>query len=604
MAQYGWNGKILWVDLNKKETREEELSSEVYEKFIGGKGLGAYLLYRELEAGVDPLGPENVLLFMTGPLQGLPATNVGRWSLVTKSPLTGIYIDTHCGHALGREIKKSGYDVVGVRGRATRPITLVIEDDDIRFEDAESIWGKGTYESTKLLHESLGEDFIVYVIGPAGENLGLLATGCCEIAHQTGRGGAGAVMGSKNLKAVVAKGSKMIEAANPDVIREVAKEAAASWKDKGPDYGFKKHGTGTLIEVANSLGQYPTRNWESGYFEDEENLWPEKLDEWYEGNKMSCPHCFMKCTRAFRTEVDGEEVHSTPEYETWGMMAGNLGIGDPQSLFRLCYLSDDLGLDTIGAGSAIGFAMEAFEKGILSEKEIGFSLGFGDGEAAMKLLKMIAHREGIGDLLALGTRKAAEKIGKGSEDFAVHVKGLETPAWDPRGRRGMGLSYATADVGASHLRGWPATTEPPSTSALDMVESMLDSRDLKLLRDTLVVCHFTWRIPLKRSQLIRLLNAATGLEYDEKSIALYARRIETLTRMFNHREGISRADDVLPKRFWEPEKLGPREGMTASMDMNDWEACLDKFYELRGWDKEDGLPTSDTLKLLGLEEIV
>jgi aldehyde:ferredoxin oxidoreductase len=604
MAQYGWNGKILWVDLTNRETREEELDPEIYEKFIGGKGLGAYLLYRELEAGVDPLGPDNVLLFMTGPLQGLPATNVGRWSLVTKSPLTGIYLDTHCGHALGREIKKSGYDVVGVRGLASSPVTLVIQDDKIRFEDADPIWRKGVHEATDFLHDSLGKDSIVYVIGPAGENLSLIATGCCEVAHQTGRGGAGAVMGSKNLKAVVAKGSKKIEAADPGVIREVAKEAAASWKDKGPDYGFKKHGTGTLVEVSNSLGQFPTRNFETGYFEEEENLWPEKLDEWYEGDKMSCPHCFMKCTRSFRTEVGGEEVLSTPEYETWGLMAGNLGIGDPRMLFTLAYLSDDLGLDTIGAGSTIAFAMEAFEKGILSESEIGFPLRFGDGEAAIRLLKMIAHREGIGNILALGTRKAAEKIGKGSEDFAVQIKGLEVPAWDPRGRRGMGLSYATADVGAHHLRGWPATTEPPSTSALDMVQSMLDSRDLKLLRDTLVVCHFTWHIPLKKDQLIRLLNAATGLEYDEKSIALYARRAETMARMFNHREGISRKDDVLPKRLWEPQKSGPREGMTASVDMDDWEASLDKFYELRGWDKEDGLPTADTLKLLGLDEIV
>ncbi|MFW9847458.1 MAG: aldehyde ferredoxin oxidoreductase family protein [Candidatus Thorarchaeota archaeon] len=399
MTMLGWNGKILWIDLTTKETTEEALDPEIYEEFIGGKGLGAYLLYRELEAGVDPLGPENVLLFMTGPLQGLPAPNVGRWSLVTKSPLTGIYLDTHCGGALGREIKNSGYDVVGIRGKADAPTTVVIEDNSIRFEDASEIWGKGTHESTDTLKKSNIEGSIVYVIGPAGERLSLIATGSCEIAHQTGRGGAGAVMGSKNLKAVVARGTKRVNPSDKAVLAEVRKEAQELWDGKGSDYGFKKYGTSTLTEVANTRGQFPTRNWQTGYFEGQENLWPENLTESYAGNDYSCPHCIMRCTHAYRTEVDGKEVLSTPEYETWGMMAGDLGIDEPEVLFKLCYIADDLGLDTIGAGSVIAFAMEAYEKGILTEDDIGFPLIFGDGEAAIQILRMIAMREGIGDVL-------------------------------------------------------------------------------------------------------------------------------------------------------------------------------------------------------------
>jgi aldehyde:ferredoxin oxidoreductase len=543
MTMLGWNGKILWIDLTTKETREETLDPEMYEKFIGGKGLGTYLLYRELEAGIDPLSPENLLLFMTGPLQGLPAPNVGRWSLVTKSPLTGIYLDTHSGGALGREIKTSGYDAVGIRGKAEKPTTVVIEDDNVRFEEASNIWGTGVHESTKVLKDSNQKGAIVYVIGPGGEKMSLIATGCCEIAHQTGRGGAGAVMGSKNLKAVVAKGTKRITPSDKEVFGAVRKEAQDLWDEKGPEYGFKKYGTASMVEVANTLGQFPTRNWQSGYFEGHENLWPEKLTEWYAGNDMSCPHCIMRCTHAYRTanpDVEGEEVLSTPEYETWGMMAGDLGIDDPHVLFKLCYLADDLGLDTIGAGSVIAFAMEAFGRGILTEEEIGFPLNFGDGQAAIRTLRMIATREGIGDVLALGTKKAAAKIGKGSDALAVHVKGLETAAWDPRGKRGLGLSYATGDVGSSHLRGWPDTSEPPTDSAIDMVESMLEGRYLKILRDSLVVCHFTWRFPLGFEPLIRLLNGATGLKYDQESINLYGQRIETLTRMFNQREGISR----------------------------------------------------------------
>ncbi len=607
MTVLGWNGKVLWIDLSTKETVEEALDPGIYEKFIGGKGLGSYLLYRELEAGIDPLGPQNILLFMTGPLQGLPAPNVGRWSLVTKSPLTGIYLDTHSGGALGREIKTSGYDAVGVKGKAETPTTIVIADDTIRFEDASGIWGQGVHESTKALKDANQKGASIYVIGPAGENISLLATGCCEIAHQTGRGGAGAVMGSKNLKAVVAKGSKRITPADKDVFGAVRKEAQELWDDKGPDFGFKKYGTASLIETANANGQFPTRNWQSGYFEGHENLWPEKLADWYAGDDMSCPHCIMRCTHAYRTEnpdVEGEEILSTPEYETWGMMAGDLGIDDPHVLLKLCYLADDLGLDTIGAGSVIAFAMEAFEKGILTEEEIGFPLKFGDGQAAIRTLRMIAKREGIGDVLALGTKKAAAKIGKGSDALAVHVKGLETAAWDPRGKRGLGLSYATGDVGSSHLRGWPDTSEPPTESAIDMVESMLESRYLKILRDSLIVCHFVWRFPLGFEPLIRLLNGATGLKYDQESINLYGQRIETLTRMFNQREGISRVDDILPTRFWEGQVSGPNEGLPAYVSKEDFNASLDLYYDLMGWDKEDGLPTADTLKKLGLDEIV
>ncbi|MFW9967889.1 MAG: aldehyde ferredoxin oxidoreductase family protein [Candidatus Thorarchaeota archaeon] len=604
MTMLGWNGKILWMDLTTQETREEALDPEIYQKFIGGKGLGAYLLYRELEAGTNPLSPENLLLFMTGPLQGLPAPNVGRWSLVTKSPLTGIYLDTHCGEALGREIKMSGYDAVGIRGKAEKPTTVVIEDENIKFEDASHIWGKGVNESTQALKDSHQKDAVVYVIGPAGERMSLIATGCCEIAHQTGRGGAGAVMGSKNLKAMIAKGTKRITPSDKAVFGAVRKEAQDLWDDKGPEYGFKKYGTSTLTEVANTRGQFPTQNWRSGYLEGNESLWPEELAEWYAGNDMSCPHCIMRCTHAYRTEVDGEEVLSTPEYETWGMLAGDLGITDPHVLFELCYIADDLGLDTISAGSVIAFAMEAFEKGILTEDEIGFALRFGDGASAIRILRMIAMREGIGDLLALGTKKAAEKIGKGSEALAVHVKGLETAAWDPRGKKGLGLSYATGDVGSSHLRGWPDTSEPPNASAIDMVESMLESRYLKILRDSLVVCHFVWHIPLGFEPLIRLLNGATGLQYDQESINLFGQRVETLTRMFNQREGISRVDDVLPKRFWEGQVGGPNKGLPAYISKEDFEASLDKYYDFLGWDREDGLPTVETLKKLGLDEIV
>ncbi|MGY5876304.1 MAG: aldehyde ferredoxin oxidoreductase family protein [Candidatus Thorarchaeota archaeon] len=605
MKLHGWNGRILWVDLNNGKTREERLDKNIYENFIGGKGLGTYLLYKNVLPGINPLGLENTLFFMTGPMQGLPAPNVGRWTLVTKSPLSGLFLDTHSGGALGREIKKAGYDALCVTGKSDEPVILRLHDDDLAIERADHLWGKDVYTTTEMLHEQI-EKSTVYTIGPAGERLSRIATGCCEIHHQTGRGGAGAVLGSKNLKAVVVRGTKEIEAANVDAIREINKSVSKLWNEK-ENVDFKQYGTPFLVEVANEMGQFPTRNFQTGYFEDHLKIVPEVLEQWALGARNSCPHCVMRCTRAYKTndpDDPSSEVESTIEYETLGLMGGCLGISDPQMVLKLNYMADKLGLDTISSGSTIGFAMDAIEKGILTEEDIGFSLKFGDGEAAIKLLRMIAYREGVGDILADGVRVAAKKIGKDSDSLAVHFKGLEVPAWDPRGRKGMGLSYATANVGASHLRGWPSTSDPTDSSAIDVVESMLTSRDQKTLTDSLVVCHFTYHIPLSHQMKIDLLNAATGLSYNEESVKLFARRVHALARMFNHREGISREDDIIPPRLWEPEISGPREGMKSFLNESDFEACLDRFYEIRGYNKEDGLPTADTLKLLSLDAIV
>ena len=600
-----YNKQILWIDLTNQSTKIESLDDDIYMKFIGGRGLGTYLLYRDLEPGIDPLSPENILIFLSGPLQGLPAPSVGRWALITKSPLTDLYLDTYCGSVLGREIKKAGFDAVCVKGKAETPTILKINDSSIEFLSARDIWGLGVYKATQILKGQFGKGFSIYMIGPAGENQGLLATACCDIAHQTGRGGAGAILGSKNLKAVVAQGSGKIEAHDFDTIREINKSTAELWKTS--ELAFADYGTPAAVEIANSLGQYPTRNWQNGYFDEYEKLDPAiMLEKWGLGRHHSCPQCVMRCTHAFKTNDPDDsnlEVESMVEYETLGFMGGNIGNSDPEVVFKLNYLCDDLGLDTITAGSVIAFAMEAFEKGILTENEIGFSLNFGDGDAAIKLIKMIAAKDGIGEILSKGVRKAAKEIGKGSDAFAVHVKGLETAAWDPRGRKGMGLSYATAAVGSSHLRGWPNTTDPPIESGLDMVESMIQSRTEKILKDSLVICHFTFRLPLSYLQIISLYNAATGMNHTESDVALFAQRVETLSRLFNIREGASRKDDELPQRFWEPQTHGPRQGLTSYISKEDFDACLDKFYELRGWDMS-GTPTDETLKLLGLSEIV
>ncbi len=605
MTHECWQKKILWIDLSNKTECVEEISDDILEQFIGGKGLGAYYLYRELDKNVDPLSKRNILLFLSGPLQGLPAPNVGRWSVVTKSPLTGLFLDSHCGGAVGREIKRSGYDILGVRNQSSTPIILRIEDDNVYYDDASDLWGKGVYQTTKLLHETYSDSHVVYVIGPAGENEVRFATGCCEVAHQTGRGGVGAVMGAKGIKALVVKGTKKISSFDSKGIRKVNKEFVEKWQSL--DFDFKYYGTRHLVEVANAVGQFPAYNYRSGYFDKYEELDHVMMEEKYGlGNHHSCPHCIMRCTHALETENPedkAEKVESMIEYETLGLLGGNLGISDPQGVLQLNYLCDDLGLDTISTGGVIGFAMDLYQQGILTQHDIGFSLEFGDIEAAIKLIKLIALKKGIGETLSHGVKVAANKIGDNLEQYAVHVKGLEVPAWDPRGRLGMGLLYATGDIGASHLRGWPPTSEAPDKSVVPIIEGILESRIDKTLKDCLVVCHFTNRLPLTFDQMIRMLNSASGMDYDMESIMEFGKRVETMTRMFNVREGISRNDDTLPKRFWEPQKDGPRKGNVSFKNQEDFEDSLSRYYELLGWN-DDGVPTKNTLSNLGLSKII
>lgn len=600
MTLRGWNQRILWLDLNAEKWAQDTIDVKILEQYIGGKGLGVFLAYTYLKQGIDPLGPENILILLNGPLQGLPAPNVGRWSIVTKSPLTGIFLDSHCGGPMGREIKKAGYDAICIKGVASRKMMLVIDDDSVHFVDASEYWGKGVYDVTHRIHQKYGDDFAVYVIGPAGENKVLFATACCEVAHQTGRGGVGAVLGSKNLKAIAIRGTKRIEANDMKEISAVNKEFVKQWQSL--DIDFKRYGTRHLVELANVSGQFPTRNWQNGYFDEYDMISHHALEEYRIGNQHSCPHCVMKCTHGFRTTHPGDssqQVESMIEYETIGLLGGNLAISNPADILQMNYLCDDLGLDTISTGSVIGFAMEAFERGILSVDSIGFELQFGDSHAAMKVIQLITYRKGIGNLLANGVRDAAAMLGKGSDTFAVHVKGLEVPAWDPRGRMGQGLLYATGDVGASHLRGWPPTSAPPSTSTVDFVEKLLPSRIEKTIKDCLVICHFTNRIPITMDQMRRMLNGATGMEYSLDDLTEAALRIESLIRLFNIREGVTRTHDSLPPRFWDPQTHGPRKGMRSFVSKDDFELSLEKYYELLGWDN-DGMPTFSTLERLGL----
>ena len=586
----GWKERALKVDLGSEEAWVERIPRDVLLNLLGGKGLGAYLLYKESPKGVDPLSPENPLIFAVGPVSGLlPAC--GRYVVVTKSPLTGYFIDSHASGSLGAEIKFAGYDAILIKGRAERPVYLYVEDDSAEIRRAEQFWGLDVYEAHDRIHQRHYGGPAVATIGPAGENLVRFAVVHSERLHAAGRGGTGAVIGSKNLKALAVMGSGRVDSADPEAIMEITMDI---WRRTEGRRGPQNDGTTGGVVSANTLGMLPTRNFQTTHFEHAENYDPSALRK-YRFRDLSCFLCPKACVKYHR--LPSGEI-TVVQYEGMAMLGTNLGLERAEDMIRLYEKCNRLGMDVISAGSVMALAAECAEKGLLRDEEFK-DLRFGDAEAFLRLAEAIAHRRGIGDLLAEGAARAAERLG--APELAVHVKGLEMAAWDPRGRLGLGLSYATADVGASHLRGWPDSREKPDMSALGTVESMIRSRDEKAVADSLVICVF---IDVKLEDYSRMLKASTGEEYGVSDLLRVGWRIETLIRLFNLREGLDpQREDILPPRMWEPVPSGPSKGRRAFVSEEDFRRCLLKFYEYRGWD-EEGRPREDTVKTLGLDRLL
>jgi aldehyde:ferredoxin oxidoreductase len=606
---YGYMGQSLRINLTNRKAKTEPLNKDVIKRFIGGRGYGAWILWSETPAGVDPLSPENKLVFTVGPLAGTKVQSASRWIAQFKSPLTGTYFRSVGGGFFGAELKFAGYDAIMIDGRADKPIYLWIRDDAVEFRDAEKVWGMTTNATKEYLLEETDKNARIAMIGPAGERLVKLAAIVTDDMRTASRGGGGAVMGSKNLKAIVVKGSKKPKIYNKDAFDEAVKEQIDNYKSNPAFEGFRSLGTDGIVYLFYTLGHFPTYNLGQKELEGVERFRPEELERYVVAHK-GCFGCMMRCWKTFKL-TNGPYAGlawEMPEYETHWAFGGNLGNINIESIEYANMLADSYGLDTISTGVAIGFATELYEKGIIGKSETdGIDLRWGDPEILPEMVKRIALRIGIGNILAEGVRKAAKIIGRGAEKYAMHVKGLEPPAYDPRSAKAHGLSMVTSPIGASHTIGWnsyeiigvPKRVDPFSVKGKAQLTKKV--QDEFAVAETAIFCQFPLTNLMITMELYsKLLYAATGIE-DFKSpdyLWLVGERIFNLERAFNVREGIDGSYDNLPDRVLKetvPRK--PSEGQIFELDV-----LLKDYYATRGWN-EKGVPTRKKLKEVGLEDI-
>jgi len=600
----GYAGKILEIDLTRGEVERTPLDLELAHKYIGGKGLAARWLYDHLPGGCDPFSPENIMIFATGPLTGTLVPGSGRCIVSTKSPATGYWLDANCGGFFGPEMKMAGDDAMVIHGKASQPVMLVVDGDEISLRKASDLWGKDAFATHQWMKDHLGEEFRVACIGEAGEKGARFANIISE-ARAFGRGGAGAVMGSKNLKAIAIRGHRPITIANPESFLRVCREAfneMAIHPDSGG--GRQKYGTNTILSCMNEAGVHPVRNFQKGVFKARSAVNEEEIKEFYVRNKacFGCPIYCSKISEVKKGKYKGAFVEG-PEYENVWSFGAHCENSDIASIIQAEYLCDSYGLDAISTGNVIGFLMECIEKGIVKESDIGFPLQFGDDEGIIRAIHLIGRREGPGLLWGEGVKRMSKAFGSGSEAFAMHVKGLEMPAYDPRGSTGIGLAYATSDRGACHLRSWPIGAELLSAeeridpfSIEFKAELVKNQQDLFTILNSSVICLFTI-FSLSLRHLVQFLHSTTGIESfaSPEEVLRAGERTNNLVRLFNLREGLTKKEDTLPSRLLtEPLKEGPCRGRVV-----DLEPMLEEYYFVRGWD-EEGRPQSETLKKLDL----
>lgn len=601
----GYIGKILDIDLSGGTATELELDRGMAERFLGGKGFGAKILFEQLPPQCDPLSPKNILVFATGPLTGTFAPASGRFEVCTKSPATGLWLDSNCGGFFGPELKQAGYDSIIIRGRASDPVLLVIEDDSTDSRDAANLWGKDALTTHQRIKDELRTDFRIACIGPAGEE-GVRYASIISEYRALGRGGAGAVMGSKNLKAIAVKGRKSISVHDQTRFMKTCREAfneLAIHPDTGG--GRQKYGTNVILSLTEEVGIHPVRNYQKGQFEGADRVNEHTIVDLYVRNR-ACFGCPIYCSKIAEVKEGTYKGSFTegPEYENVWAFGANCENADLGAIVQAEYLCDYYGLDGISTGGVIAFLMECVEKGILSESDIGFSLDFGNAESIIKAVHLIGRREGPGMLWGEGVKRMAEKL-EGAQDLAMHVKGLELPAYDPRGSTGMALAYATSDRGGCHLRSWPIGEELLATeNRLDLVsvelkpELVKTQQDLFCLINSTGMCLFvTFALNLK--QITAFLHEATGIEAFASSAELLkiGERVNNLVRLFNIREGLTKELDTLPKRFFEqPLREGPSKDQVVELEL-----LMEEYYTVRGWDS-DGVPTKEKLKELTIEQ--
>lgn len=598
----GWVGKILRVDLTSGEWKAEELDRNLAIKFIGGRGLGSKILYDEIDPKVDPFSPNNKLIMATGPLTGTSASAAGRYMAITKSPLTGTIACSNSGGHFGAELKFAGFDLVIIEGKAKEPVYLFIEDGKVEIRDARHLWGKTTHEATDQILSETDMDAKVACIGPAGEKRVRFACIINDKHRAAGRSGVGAIMGSKNLKAVAVKGSGSVGIWDKEAFRKATLDGFQKVKaNPVTSTGLPAYGTAVLVNVINQHGLFPTRNFQEGVFEGAEKISGEAMAEQILIRNRACFACPIACGRVTKTthpkyEYSGEG----PEYESDWSLGACCGVDHIDAIGKANYLCDILGLDPISTGVTIACAMELFQRGILTAKEVGRSLHFGDADAMVEMVRATGYREGFGDALAEGSYRLAEKFGH--PEYSMSVKKQEFPAYDGRGAQGMGLQYATSNRGACHVRGYMISPEIlGAPQKLDPFETEEKAGWNKAFQDTTAIvdssgiCLFN-TFAIGAPEILEYLKAATGVEMTLEELMKAGERIWNLERLFNLKAGITGKEDRLPDRLLnEPMPGGPAKGQVVQLSK-----MLPEYYELRGWDK-DGVPTKERLKELGLE---
>src|SRR3972149_2277387 len=604
---YGWHLKILRVNLTTKKITREDVDPKIARDYLGGRGWAIHYLYNEMDPMADALSPENVQIFATVPLTATPAPTGNRYMVVTKSPLTGALAHSNSGGEFPTWMKRTGFDMFIFEGKSPEPVYVYVNEDQVEVRSAAHVWGKEVPETTDILLAETNPEARVACIGPAGENLALMAAIMNDKNRAAARSGVGAVMGSKNLKAVVAMGNKNPPLHNPEGMRELS---VTTSKDVGVDIkkgsNLRIYGTAYVPQVTNTLGILPTRNFLQGTFEHTDKIDGVALKEQYLIKNVPCYRCPISCGRL--TEVpDGpyKGKGEGPEYETISSLGTGCGVSNLAALTKANYLCNEYGMDTITTGMTIAAAMEMYEKGYISEEVIGMPLPFGDHDAMIAMIKKMAYREGFGDDLAQGSYRLAEKYGH--PEIAVTARKQEFPGYDPRGSQGMGLLYATSNKGASHMEGdvayeevfgVPVKENPLTTEGKpELVKHFEDSF---ALIDSAGLCVFVAiRYVFSRDRMIwperlsEMMNLTTGAGYTSEEVMIAAERVYNLERMFLIKAGST--EDTLPHRMLhEPLPDGPAKGKVVELDK-----MLPEFYKLRGWD-EKGVPTKEKLQELGL----
>lgn len=604
----GYKNRILGVDLTNRKLSEELLSPELIQDYIGGHGFGIKLLYDALDPGIDPLGEENEIIFVAGPLAGTSAQSFGRWKVSFKSPLTGAYFKSSGGGYFASELKFAGFDAIVIQGKADRPVYLWVHGGNYELRDATYLWGLDCDDTHTLIREELHDPRIrIACIGPAGE-WGVKYAGIFTDRRTAGRGGGGAVLGAKNLKAIAVRGREKVRLADQEAFKDAVREQVRRYKSDPVFKVFSQIGTQNP-EFTNVLGMFPTRNFREGTLPNWEKIDSSAFDE-IRVRKTRCYNCMLHCGSL--TKINSGKYMGTwsegPEYETIWAFTGPILCSDIGLTVAADKLCDDLGLDTISTGVAIGFAYELYEKGIITKEETGgLELTYGNDEPVLKLIRQIAYREGFGAVLAEGTLKAARLIGKESEQYAMHVKGLELPGYEPRGAKAHGLNLMTANVGADHCSGYAAQEIQGAPYKGKIVDRLsLDGKgeltkwnqDNRAVWNLGILCNFASRY-MDHKLFGLMLCSATGIQdfADPEYLWLVGERIFNLERMFNIREGFGHNDDLFPARFTnEGMPDGPCAGQVFEAG-----PLLAEYYKVRGWDPETGIPSDAKLHELGLD---